>query len=426
MARIVAKFGGTSVATPERIAAVAKRLVAMHAAGNEVVAVVSAMGKTTDDLVKLATTLNPNPPARELDVMLSTGEQVSMSALAIAIDALGDRAVSFTGAQIGIVTTNIHTKAKIEEVHADCIMSALEQGCIVIAAGFQGVDVAGDITTLGRGGSDTTAVAIAAGIRADMCEIYTDVAGVYTADPRMCPRARKIDAISYEEMLEIAASGAGVLQIRSVELARNYGVVIHCRSTFTDLPGTIVREFDMSMESAIISGVTFDLSEAKITIRDVPDSVGVAAAVFGAISDAGANIDMIIQNVSENGQTDISFTSPICDLPRVQPACEEIVERLGARTCIIDESIAKVSLIGAGMRTNPGVAAKMFKTLAENGVNISLIATSPIRISVAIPGEDVEKAVQCLHSAFGLDSDALFEETQLSGAEIEAKAHKGR
>lgn len=427
MALIVAKFGGTSVATPERIKNVAKRLVDYRKAGNDVVAVVSAMGKSTDDLVKLAYELNPEPPARELDVLLSTGEQVSMSALAIAIEALGEKAISFTGRQAGMFTDSDHTKAKIQEVRVDRVLKAIDDGQIVVCAGFQGIDRVGDVTTLGRGGSDTTAVAIAAGLRADVCEIYTDVDGVYTVDPRMNPRAKKIDQISYDEMLELAGCGAGVLQARSVEMARTYNVVIHCRSAFNDEHGTIVKESDESMEQAIISGIAFDKSEAKVTIRDVPDNVGVAARVFSAISnDAHANIDMIIQNVSENGHTDISFTAPIADLERVRETASKVIEELGARELIVDEAIAKLSVIGAGMRSNPGVAARMFQSLADNDVNISMISTSAIRISVVIALEDLKRAIECLHTEFGLDSEDLFEETMLSSEELAAKAAKGR
>jgi aspartate kinase len=304
-------------------------------------------------------------------------------------------------------------------------MSELNKGKVVIVAGFQGVTKEGDITTLGRGGSDTTAVALAAGIDADVCEIYTDVDGVYTADPRMVPRAKKLSHISYDEMLELAASGAGVLQMRSVEVARNYGVLIHCRSTFTSTDGTLVEEAS-SMESAIVSGIAYDNSEAKITIRDVPDRVGIAAEVFGVIADANINIDLIVQNISENGTTDISFTCPISELPRLRPVLDSAVEEIGIREYLVDASVAKISLVGAGMKSNPGIAAKMFRVLADNSINISMIATSAIRVSVVIEGGKAETAMQALHTAFGLDSDRIFEETQLSGEELAAKAVKGR
>jgi aspartate kinase len=403
MALVVTKFGGTSVGTTERIRAVAARLIARKQAGDDVVAVVSAMGHVTDELVELARQVSPEPPEREMDMLLSTGEQVSIALLAMAIQAQGFDSVSFTGSQVGIVTDSVHSKAKITEVRADRVKEAVTSGKIVIVAGFQGTTPDGQITTLGRGGSDTTAVAVAAGIDADVCEIYTDVDGVYTADPRVAPAARKIDAISYEEMLEMAASGAGVLQMRSVEFARNHGVVIHCRSSFSDTPGTIVKEADETMEQAIISGVTHDSSEAKLTIRDVPDHPGVAAAVFGKLAEANVNVDMIIQNVSEEGTTDISFTAPKDDLPRAKRALEEVVGELGAREWSVDDGIAKVSLVGAGMRTHPGISAKMFQTLADAGVNIDLISTSPIRISCVISAEQVATAVQALHTAFGLD-----------------------
>jgi len=410
MALVVTKFGGTSVGSTDRIRAVAARLIARKEAGDSVVAVVSAMGHVTDELVDLARQLCDDPPEREMDMLLSTGEQVTIALLAMAIHAQGYDAVSFTGHQVGIVTDSVHSKAKITEVRADRVKEALEADKIVIVAGFQGTTPDGQITTLGRGGSDTTAVAVAAGVGADVCEIYTDVEGVYTADPRIVPTARKIDRISYEEMLEMAASGAGVLQMRSVEFARNHGVVIHCRSSFSDTEGTIVKEADESMEQAIISGVTHDTSEAKLTIRDVPDHPGVAATVFGKLAESNVNVDMIIQNVSEEGTTDISFTTPKDDLPRAKRALDEVVEELGAREWSVDESIAKVSLVGAGMRTHPGIAAGMFKTLADAGVNLDLISTSPIRISCVISADQVATAVQALHKAFGLDEAEVFVE----------------
>lgn len=402
MAVIVQKYGGTSVGTPERMRAVAERIVGVQNAGNSVIAVVSAMGDFTDELVDLAAKINPEPPEREMDMLLATGEQVSIALLAMAIHALGREAISFTGPQVGIVTDHGHTKAKIIEVRADRVREAMDEGRVVIVAGFQGITADGNITTLGRGGSDTTAVAVAAGIGADVCEIYTDVEGVYTADPRLVPDARKIDAISYEEMLELAASGAGVLNLRSVEFARNHGVVIHCRSSFSDAPGTIIKEADDSMEQAIISGVAHDTSEAKITIRDVPDRPGVAATVFTHMANANVNVDMIIQNVSEAGMTDISFTTPKADLVRARRAADAVVAELDAREWLVDESIAKVSLVGAGMKTHPGVAAQMFRALSEAGVNISLIATSTIRITCVVEARQVEAAVRALHRSFGL------------------------
>ena len=426
MSTVVAKFGGTSVATPERVINVARRIVERKRAGNRVVAVVSAMGKTTDDLIKLANSITDAPSPREMDTLLSTGEMVSMSLLAMAVESLGEKAISLSGRQIGLITDNVHGKASIREIHATRIKGALADDNIVIVAGFQGIDAAGDITTLGRGGSDTTAVAIAAGIKADVCEIYTDVDGVYTADPRIVPRAQKIDEISYEEMLEMAAGGAGVLHKRCVEFARNFGVVIHCRSSFNDEPGTLVKEMDPNMEKAIVSGVTHDLSEAKFTIRDVPDTAGVAATVFGAMADANLAVDMIIQNLSEQGYTDISFTSPKADAARTEEVMRKIVEDLGARELIVADNIAKVSIIGAGMKVNSGVAAKMFRTLADGDINISMISTSDIRTGVVIPADEAERAVRLLHTAFGLDGTKVFQETQLSAEELAAKANKGR
>jgi aspartate kinase len=417
MSVVVTKFGGTSVGSTERIRNVADRLVARKRAGDDVVAVVSAMGKVTDELVDLAREICSEPPDREMDMLLSTGEQVSIALLAMAICAAGQDAVSFTGSQVGIVTDDVHSKAKILEVRADRVREALANGQIVIVAGFQGMTPDGQITTLGRGGSDTTAVAIAAGIDADVCEIYTDVDGVYTADPRIVENARKLDEISYEEMLEMAASGAGVLQMRSVEFARNHGVTIHCRSSFTDEPGTIVRKADEKMEQAIISGVTHDTSEAKITLRQVPDHPGVAATVFGLLAESNVNVDMIIQNVSEKGMSDISFTTPKDDLSRARKAMSEIVEKLGAREYSVDEAVAKVSLVGAGMRTHPGIAAKMFRTLADAGVNIDMISTSPIRISCVIADEQIATAVSALHAAFGLENADIAAESSAACGE---------
>jgi aspartate kinase len=330
-----------------------------------------------------------------------------------------------TGRQAGILTTTVFNRAKIAEVRADRLKKELDCGKIVIVAGFQGITSGGDITTLGRGGSDTSAVALAAGIGAEVCEIYTDVEGVYTADPRIVPRARKLSAISYEEMLELAASGAGVLQMRSVEVARNYGVTIHCRSAFTASSGTLVKEAK-DMESAIVSGIAYDNSEAKVTIRDVPDRVGLAAEVFSAIADAGINIDMIVQNISENGMTDISFTCPVSELARLRPVLDGQICELGVRDYVTDESVAKVSVVGAGMKSNPGIAAKVFRVLADESINIDMISTSAIRISVVIAGSGAERAMRTLHTAFGLDSDQVFEETQLTAEELAAKADKGR
>lgn len=426
MALIVAKFGGTSVASPERIQAVAKRLIAIKQQGNDVVAVVSAMGKTTDELVGLAAALSKNPPAREMDRLLSTGEQISMTLLAMAIEAKGYRAMSFTGRQAGIQTSDEHAKAKIELVHADRIIDAIERGIIPVVAGFQGIDINGDITTLGRGGSDTTAVAVAYGIGADICEIYSDVDGIYTADPRVAPRARKLDAISYDDMLELSSAGAGVLQARAVELASKFNVVIHSRSAFSDAPGTLIKEADLSMEKAVISGIAHDTSEVKVTIRDAPDVSGIAARIFGALAGHSVNVDMIIQNVSEQGRTDMTFTCPESDLERAREVVENILPEINARDYVVEKNIAKVSLVGTGMKSSPGVAAQAFAALAEADVNIILISTSPIRLSIVISADQVELAVRCLHTAFGLDSDSVFEETMLSAEELAAKKNKGR
>ena len=415
MALVVQKYGGTSVADPERIRNVARRIIAGKDRGDRVVAVVSAMGGVTDELLELARAVCVEPPAREMDMLLATGEQVTIALLAMAIHAEGHEAISLTGPQAGIVSDSSHGKARIEAIRADRVVKALDAGFIVIVAGFQGRTEAGEITTLGRGGSDTTAVAVAAGLSADVCEIYTDVDGVFTADPRIVARAHKIDTISYEEMLEMAGTGARVLQLRSVEFARNHHVVIHVRSSFNDSAGTIVKEADPSMEQAIISGVTHDTSEAKVTIRDVPDQPGVAAQVFGTLAEANVNVDMIIQNVSEAGTTDISFTTPKEDLPRARKAVAAVVADLGARDWTVDESIAKVSLVGAGMKSHPGVAASMFQALADAGVNLDMISTSTIRITAAISADEVERAVAALHTAFGLDEREVTGETSPAG-----------
>lgn len=425
MSLIVAKFGGTSVASPERIKNVAKRLVKMYEEGDQVVAVVSAMGKTTDELIGLANAVNTDPPARELDRLLSTGEQVSMTLLALAIEALGYKAISFTGRQAGIQTNGTHNKAKISTVHNDRILEALDEGYIPVVAGFQGIDENGDITTLGRGGSDTTAVAIAWGINADVCEIYSDVDGVYTTDPRICPRARKLDSISYDEMLELSSCGSGVLQSRAVEFAKKWNVVIHSRSAFSDKPGTFLRE-ESAMEQAVITGIAYDTSEMKVTIRHVPDTTGVAAKVFTALSQNMVNMDMIIQNTSLDGATDISFTCPAADLERAKESLVDVLPEIGARAFDVDENIAKVSLVGTGMKSTPGVSALAFRTMGENNINIQSISTSPIRLSMVVDASEGQRAVQLLHKAFDLDSDSVFVETQLSAEEIADKMRKGR
>jgi len=405
----IQKFGGTSVADPDRIRAVADHVVRTRRAGDDVVVVVSAMGKTTDDLVRLAHDVARQPGGREMDMLLTAGERISMALLSMAVEDLGQPAVSFTGSQAGIVTDTEHGKAKIIEVRGDRIRDALAQGKVAIVAGFQGVSTSSDITTLGRGGSDTTAVALAAALRAGVCEIYTDVEGVYTADPRIVPTARKLARVSFDEMLEMAATGGRVLALRSVEFARNHHVQVHVRSSFTWAPGTWISEEDASMdateamEQAIISGVTHDITEAKVTIEQVPDRPGVAATIFRDLADAGINVDMIVQNVSTAGHTDISFTVPRADVRRAAHCMEKIVvdtEASGFRT---DESIGRVSIVGAGMKTHPGVAAKMFETLATEGINIEMISTSTIRLSCVVAEDDVERAVRALHAAFGLD-----------------------
>ncbi len=407
MGIIVQKYGGTSVADTERLKNVANRIVKTKERGNAVVVVVSALGGTTDELLKMAYEITPTPPERELDMLLATGEQVSIALLSMAINALGYDAISFTGPQVGILTDTTHTKAKIMDIRTERILDEIKKGRIVIVAGFQGVTVDQDITTLGRGGSDTTAVALAARLKADVCEICTDVDGVYTADPWLVPDARKLPVISYEEMLELAASGAKVLQLRAVEYGRNYGVLIHVRSSFSDEAGTLVREVDQMMERAIISGVACDIGEAKVTIRDVPDRPGIAAKVFKALADANINVDMIIQNVSEKGFTDISFTVVKEDLTRVGRALESIVEELKARGPYYDENIAKVSLVGAGMKTHPGVAADMFSALAEENINIQMISTSSIKISCVVDAKEVERAVKAVHKKFNLGKEAV-------------------
>ncbi len=399
---IVQKYGGTSVADPDRIRAVADHVVRTHRAGKQVVVVVSAMGKSTDDFVRLAHDVSSNPHGREMDMLLTAGERISMALLCMAIIDLGLHAVSFTGSQAGIVTDTVHGKAKILEVKGDRIRDTLANGAVAVVAGFQGISTDRDITTLGRGGSDTTAVALAASLGAEVCEIYTDVSGVFTADPRVVPEARKLPRVSFEEMLEMAATGGKVLALRSVEFARNYGVPVHVRSSFTWEPGTWVVEEDLSMEQAIISGVTHDASEAKVTIAQVADRPGVAASLFRALADAAVNVDMIVQNVSTAGHTDISFTVPKDDLHRAIAVMEKISGDLEATGITHDSNVARVSVVGAGMRTNPGVAAKMFEVLAHEGVNIEMISTSSIRISCVVPLPDVERAVIALHSAFDL------------------------
>jgi aspartate kinase len=397
---LVMKFGGTSVGDTDKIKDVARRLVAARASGQRVIGVLSAMGDTTDDLIRLAHEVSPRPHPREYDMLVSVGERISNALCAMAIRDLGHEAVSLTGSQAGIVTDTFHGKAKIVEVRARRLHAELDQDRIVLVAGFQGVSTELEVTTLGRGGSDATAVALASAL-GGACEIYTDVEGVFSADPRLVPNALKLPRVSYEEMLEMAASGARVMMSRSVEIARRYGVPLHVRSAFVDSEGTwISEEENLMLEKAIISGVTHDTSEAKVTVLSVPDQPGIAARLFRALADAGVNIDMIVQNVSADGATDISFTLPKDDLPSAEPILEMLSTEIEANGVVYDPDIAKVSLVGAGMKTHPGVAADMFEALAEAGINIEIISTSSIRVSCVVRASEVERAVQAVHGRF--------------------------
>jgi aspartate kinase len=401
------KFGGTSVADPEKLKRVAARLVAAREEGHRVVGVLSAMGHTTDELLELAHQVSLTPHPRELDMLVSVGERISCALAAMAIHDLGHTAISLTGSQAGVVTDTEHTRAKVLEIRPRRIHDALAQGAIVLVAGFQGVSTANEVTTLGRGGSDATAVALAAALAADVCEIYTDVEGVFAADPRVVPHARKLDAVSYEEMLELSASGAKVLMLRSVEFARNHGVRIHVRSAFSEKEGTWVVSQEELMEQPIISGIAHDTSEAEVTILGVPDRPGIAARVFRKLADVGVNVDMIVQNVSAEGHTDISFTLPKSQMRRAEEVLEPLAAEIGARGVAHDPEIAKISLVGAGMRTHPGVAADMFDALAEAGINIGIISTSPVRISCVVPAGQIERAVQAVHERFKLHEPAV-------------------
>jgi len=411
MGLIVQKYGGSSVADAEGLKRVASRIVATKKAGHQVAVVVSAMGDTTDELIDLAEQVTPMPNGRELDMLLTAGERISMALLAMAIGNLGHEARSFTGSQAGVLTTSAHGKARIIDVKPGRIVEALNDGAIAIVAGFQGVNQdTNDVTTLGRGGSDTTAVALAAALEADVCEIYTDVDGVYTADPRIVPTARKLDSVTYEEMLELAASGAKVLHLRCVEYARRYDLPIHVRSSFSNLEGTwVVKDHPegANMEQAIIAGVAHDKSEAKITIVGVPDRTGVAARIFQTIADTDINIDMIVQNVSAaaTGLTDISFTLPKSDGAEATSILKDIQGEIGFHSLQYDDQIGKLSLVGAGMRSHPGVTATFFACLADAGLNIEMISTSEIRISVIVREIDLEKGVKAAHTAFDLDGD---------------------
>ena len=406
---VVMKFGGTSVADAQRIKRAAQRIVAQREAGKRVVAVLSARGQTTNDLIAMAEEVSPQPDRREMDMLLSTGERISCALCAMAINDLGHRALSLTGSQAGIVTDTSHTKARILDVRGDRIREALDEDRIVLVAGFQGVSTSRDVTTLGRGGSDTTAVAVAAAIGAEVCEIYTDVAGVFSADPRVVPEARKLPIVSFEEMLEMAASGAKVLQLRSVEYARNHDVRIHCRSSFDDGPGTFVLGEDETMERPLVTAVTHSTEEARISLLGVPDRPGAAAAIFTALAQAGCIVDTIIQNepLGEGRAAEVSFTIPQEDLREAEGALGAVASMLGVERIDTDRRIGKVSIVGAGMRSHPGVAAKVFETLGEEGINIEMISTSPIKISCVIRADAVPHAVQALHSAFDLGASGI-------------------
>lgn len=402
MPLVVQKFGGTSVANADRIRAVARTIVNTYKAGNGVVAVVSAMGNRTDELVELASDVSGQSHPRELDMLLTAGERVTMALVAMAIQDLGVPATSLTGSQAGILTTGRHGQAEILEIRADRVREALDEEKVTIVAGFQGVDPdSKDVTTLGRGGSDATAVALAAALAADVCEIYTDVDGVFTADPRVVPLASKMSEVTFEEMLELASGGAGVLMPRSVEFGRRFNIPIHVRSSFHDGEGTWVKE--ETMEQAVVRGIAHDTSEAKITVHGVPDTPGVAASLFEPLASAGVNVDMIVQNVSQAGTTDISFTVPAVVLELATKQAGDVAEAVGAAGVAVDTDIAKVSVVGIGMKTESGVASRMFRILADHGINIEMISTSPIRISCVVRGDQVGQAVEALHTGLGLD-----------------------
>ena len=400
---IVQKFGGSSVANPERIKRVAQRVVETKRTGANVVVVVSALGDTTDELLQLAAQISASPAERELDMLMATGEQVSVALLAMAIHALGEDAVSFTGAQVGILTDGVHTKAKIVDINAQRIAGELAKNRTVIVAGFQGVNLNQDITTLGRGGSDLTAVALARALGADVCEIFTDVEGVYTADPRIVPEARKLPAISYDEMLEMASLGAQVMQARSIFVAKRFNIPIHVRSSFSPREGTMIQKSVKAMEDIVVSGVTLQKDEAKVTIRDVPDKPGMAAEIFRELAGKGLNVDMIVQNVSREGSTDLSFTVVKVDLPATLRVARAVSHRIGAGEVTTDEGVVKVSIVGIGMRSHSGIAAKMFEAMARERINIEMISTSEIKISIVIRKQHAERAVRTVHRAFGLN-----------------------
>jgi aspartate kinase len=403
MALIIQKYGGSSVGTPERIQAVAERVIRTRKEGDEVVVVLSAMSGETDRLLALAHTMSATPDERELDLLLSTGERVTIALLAMALKARGYPARSLTGRQVGIVTDDVHTRARIERVAADRVREALAEGVIPVVAGFQGINEKSDVTTLGRGGSDTTAVALAAALKADRCDIYTDVDGVYTTDPNIVPTAAKLEKISYEEMLEMASLGAKVLQTRSVEFAMNYHVPVRVLSSFSEAPtGTLVTKEDREMEQVVVSGVAYDRNQAKITLLGVPDRPGIAARLFGGIAREDVVVDMIIQNISQEGLTDISFTVPRVDAKKAMNVVSALAREIGANDVQLTDDIAKVSIVGVGMRSHSGVAATMFETLAREGINIMMISTSEIKISCVMDAKYTELAVRALHDAFGL------------------------
>jgi aspartate kinase len=406
MALIVQKYGGTSVGNPDRITNVAKRLLETQRAGNSVVAVVSAMSGVTDSLIKLAREVSANPTEREMDVLLSTGEQTTMALTAMAIQSMGGKAVSLTGAQAGIVTNGVHTKAKISNITPDQIKKHLDRGEIVIVAGFQGETSDGAITTLGRGGSDLTAIALASAVEADACQIFTDVDGVYTCDPRVVPTAKKIEEISYDEMLEMASSGSKVMQSRSVEFAKKFGVTFEVRSSFNNNPGTTVKEESAGMEQVVVRGVSVERNQAKVTVSQVPDKPGCAARLFTALADAHVMIDVIVQNVSASGTTDISFTMNRDELEKIGDLLDRVASEIGAGKVSKQDGIAKLSVVGIGMRTHSGVAAKLFEALAKGGINIQMISTSEIKIAVILDEEKIADAAKLAHTAFGLDSTA--------------------
>jgi aspartate kinase len=405
MALIVQKYGGTSVGTPERILNCARRILETQQAGHQVIAVVSAMSGVTNNLIDLANQVSKDPTEREMDVLLATGEQTTIALTAMAINDLGGQAVSLTGAQAGISTDRVHTKARIVNITPDAVRRMLDAGKIVILAGFQGETASHEITTLGRGGSDLTAIAMAGAIKADLCQIFTDVNGVYTCDPRVVPAAQKIEEISYDEMLEMASSGSKVMQSRSVEFAKKFGVVFEVRNSMNDQPGTLVKEETPGMESVVVRGVSLERNQAKVTIDDVPDRPGVSSVIFGAIAGANIVIDVIVQNVATDGTTDISFTLSAAELPKAEKVLSEVLPQLGDKVTMRSESgIAKLSVVGIGMRSHSGVAARMFGALAKQGINIQMISTSEIKVAVTVAEAQIEQAARAVHTEFGLDA----------------------